>query len=293
MFEENQIIQNDIIKKFYNIDLIPNLLLIGDNNIEKETYILKFIKKYYKNNEIYINSEILYLNIVIDRSIKRVREIIKKFISEVSNCDENNNIILKFIIIKNIENITFEIQYALRRIIEDNNKKIRFILIGNNSQTIIQPLISRCLLIYFNNESLKIKKKYINTVDDNLLKLYSKNFFLNNIKYFEDINGEFIEKIKENKKLKIKINWSKFFNNKSLLILNNNLNSLIKNNTNYYLILNDFIDWIVLAEENKNISEQNKFKLLKLITFQSTKIVNNGNLFLNLFNIFTFYINLI
>ena len=30
MFEENQIIQNNIIKKFYKINLIPNLLLIGE-----------------------------------------------------------------------------------------------------------------------------------------------------------------------------------------------------------------------------------------------------------------------
>ena len=89
------------------------------------------------------------------------------------------NIILKFIIIHNIENINFEIQYALRRIIEDNNKKIRFILIGNNSQTIIQPLISRCLLIYFNNLSSTVKYHYLNNCKnkfDNIVKLYSIRF---------------------------------------------------------------------------------------------------------------------
>ena len=263
------------------------------NTIEKEEYILKFIKKYYKYDKIYIDSQILYLNIVIDRSIKRVREIIKKFITGISNYDENNNIILKFIIIKNIENITFEIQYALRRIIEDNNKKIRFILIGNNSQTIIQPLISRCLLIYFNDECLDIKKKKIEYIDDNILKLYSTNFFLNNLKYFETIKGDYIKVIKEDKKIKVKIHWRQFFGNKNLLILQNKLNNLIENSANYYLILNDFIDWIFLAKENENISEYDKFELLKLITLQVTKITNNENIFLNLFNIFTFYLSLI
>ena len=189
MFEKNEQIQINLISRFFKKKTLPNLLIIGNDEIDKEKKILKFIHDYYKNNDIYIKSEILYLNIFIDRSIKKVREIIKKFINQISYYDDNNNIILKFIIIKNIENITFEIQYALRRIIEDNNKKIRFILIGNNSQTIIQPLISRCLLIYFNNESIEFKKNKIKNINNNFLKLYSTNFFKNNINYYKNYDN--------------------------------------------------------------------------------------------------------
>lgn len=305
MLEENVIIENKIIQKFYDINLIPNLLLIGDNSIDKESHILNFIKKYYKNNKNYINNEILYLNIVIDRSIKRIREIIKKFISEVSNYDDDNKIILKFIIINNIETITFEIQYALRRIIEDNNKKIRFVLIGNNSQSIIQPLISRCLLIYFNNESLKSKKiklePYINNnnIDDDILKLYSTKFYLNNMTYFNKYYSEIVpgEKssalasmIVKDKKKKVKINWDIFLEEKNVLDLYNKLNIFIENDTNYYVIINDFSDWIL---NNNNLKDVEKLKIFKLITLKFSKIINNGNIFLNIFSIFIFYLDLI
>lgn len=305
MLEENVIIENKIIQKFYDINLIPNLLLIGDNSIDKESHILNFIKKYYKNNKNYINNEILYLNIVIDRSIKRIREIIKKFISEVSNYDDDNKIILKFIIINNIETITFEIQYALRRIIEDNNKKIRFVLIGNNSQSIIQPLISRCLLIYFNNESLKSKKiklepyKNNNNIDDDILKLYSTKFYLNNMTYFDKYYSDIVpaEKssalasmIVKDKNKKVKINWDIFLEEKNVLDLYNKLNIFIENDTNYYVIINDFSDWIL---NNNNLKDVEKLKVFKLITLKFSKIINNGNIFLNIFSIFIFYLDLI
>lgn len=264
----NQGVQNNIIKHFYEKNIIPNLLLIGDHDINKKLFIINYIYNYYNNNEVLIKSQILNLNIVIDRSIKKIREIIKKFISEISYEDKNKNTILKYIIIENIENITCEIQYALRRIIEDNNKKIRFILIGNNSQVIIQPLISRCLLLYFNKNNYNTTKS---------LKLYSENCFLNNKDYINNI--------------KININWENLIINNDYICTFNNLKLFFNNNNNnYYYIFNDFMDWIL---KNNKLSDENKLNLFKKITYQFSKIMNNNNFFLNLFNIFIYYLYLI
>lgn len=266
----NQIVQNNIIEKFYKNNIIPNLLIIGDHDINKKLFIINYIHNYYDNNDVLIKSQILNLNIVIDRSIKKIREIIKKFINEISYEDKNKNTILKYIIIENVENITCEIQYALRRIIEDNNKKIRFILIGNNSQVIIQPLISRCLLIYFNKDDFQKNNK-------NVFTLYSKTFFENNRDYI-------------NNNIKNKIKWEDIILENDYIKLFHTLNDFFKNNTNYYYILNDFMDWIL---KNNKLSDEDKLNLFKKITYQFSKIMNNNNFFLNLFNIFIYYLYLI
>lgn len=273
---ENQKVPKNIINKFYEKNIIPNMLLIGNDDINKEKYIIEFIENYFENNKIYFKSQVLYLNIIIDRSIKRIREIIKKFIHETSYYKDDKNIILKFIIIHNIENINFEIQYALRRIIEDNNKKIRFILIGNNSQTIIQPLISRCLLIYFNNSSVE-EKKYV-TNNKNINKIYPIQFIKNNIQYLNCLK-------------KYEIEWNEILDVKNMNDMYSNVKKLCnKNNNNIYYILDKFTDFFI--DDNK-LEIKDKLKVLKIINSQLYKIINNGDIFLNLFYIFMFYKNTI
>lgn len=263
-------IVKDILYRCKKQNIIPNLLLIGDNNIGKKFLIQQFLDDYFQNNSFLLKTQILRLNIVIDKSIKKIREIIKKFINEISYFDDDN-IILKFIIIDNIEYITFEIQYALRRIIEDNNKKIRFILIGTNSQTIIQPLISRCLLIYFNN--LNFKQKQIISNSQNVHKLYSLSFLQNN----PDFNFH------------ISIDWNTLLN-KSNHDLYFHIKKLCYQNNNFYLIIDNFMNWIII---NDNLCFYKKFKLFKHITFKFSKIFNKANIFLNIYSIFIYYITLI
>ena len=50
---KNQEVQNNIISKFYEKNIIPNMLLIGDDELDKENFIIHFIKNYYNNNPIY------------------------------------------------------------------------------------------------------------------------------------------------------------------------------------------------------------------------------------------------
>lgn len=188
-------ISENILYDCYENNIIPHLILIGNKNIPKKNIIDKFIDDYYQDNQYIKKTQVLNLDIVIDKSIKKIRETIKKFINKTCYFDDNNNILLKFIILHNIEFLTFEIQYALRRIIEDNNKKIRFIFIGTNSKTMIQPLISRCLLLYFNNYYPLVLKKNIidweNYFHNKNIKDLYKNFnhlFQQNFYYYEIIN---------------------------------------------------------------------------------------------------------
>ena len=54
---------------------------------------------------------------------------------------------LKFIILNNADKLTTDAQSALRRIIEEFNKKTRFILTVNDSDKILNPILSRFSLI--------------------------------------------------------------------------------------------------------------------------------------------------
>jgi replication factor C subunit 2/4 len=173
----NVILQNCLEKKD-----IPHFLFHGNSGNGKTTSVRSFLKKLYNNNNNSSNNNILYLNASDDRGINIVREKIKTF-SKLST----SNDCIKIIVLDEADNMTYDAQSALRRIMEIYSKNTRFIIVCNFVNKIIEPIISRCCIIKFNSLTNQQIDKIINNVEEKM------NFHLdNNIKNYiiKETNGD-------------------------------------------------------------------------------------------------------
>jgi len=127
---------------------LPHLILFGSSGTGKTSTILAFAKKIYGK---FYRHMILELNGSDDRGINVVREQIKEF------CSTNNNLykmfskknMYKMVILDEVDSMTLDGQFALRRIIENYTENTRFCLICNYITKITPALRSRCLAFRF------------------------------------------------------------------------------------------------------------------------------------------------
>lgn len=132
-----------LIDNFINNQRLPHLLLYGPPGTGKTSCAYAIAKRLYTPEQ--ISYMTLELNTSDDRGIETVRENIKSFAnthSLVSNAT-------KFIILDEIDSMTYDAQHALRRVIETYTYNCRFCLICNYVDKLIQPLISRCVVLQF------------------------------------------------------------------------------------------------------------------------------------------------
>jgi replication factor C subunit 3/5 len=101
-------------------------------------------KEIYGNN---IRLMVMKLDASDDRGINSVREDIKGF-AEKSNMFQKG---VRLIILDEADSMTFDAQFALRRIIEKYSATIRFCLICNYENKIIPAIRSRCANFRFSN----------------------------------------------------------------------------------------------------------------------------------------------
>jgi len=148
----NDIISHDqnieTIKKLLSNNSLPHLLFYGSSGTGKTSTILAIAKNIYKNN---IRLMVMKLDASDDRGINSVREDIKGFA-------EKNNMFhkgVKLIILDEVDSMTYDAQFALRRIIEKYSSTIRFCLICNYENKIIPAIKSRCANFRFNNIDIK------------------------------------------------------------------------------------------------------------------------------------------
>ena len=140
---------------------IPHMIFYGPPGTGKTTTILACAKKIYGNN---FNSMILELNGSDDRGINVVREQIKNFsatnskISSIIFQSDNeleesnyikNKINIKLVILDEADAMTYDAQFALRRVIELYTDSTRFCLICNYLTKIIPAIQSRCQMFRF------------------------------------------------------------------------------------------------------------------------------------------------
>lgn len=150
---------NDIISHDQNIQTIkqlilnsslPHLLFYGCPGTGKTSTIMAVAKEIYGNN---IKLMVMKLDASDDRGINSVRDDIKGF-AEKTNMFQKG---VKLIILDEADAMTFDAQFALRRIIEKYSESVRFCLICNYENKIISAIRSRCANFRFNN----IDNKYI------------------------------------------------------------------------------------------------------------------------------------
>jgi replication factor C subunit 3/5 len=173
----NEIISHDqnieTIKLLLKNNSLPHLLFYGSPGTGKTSTILSIAKEIYGTNS---RLMVMKLDASDDRGINSVREDIKGF-AEKSNMFQKG---VKLIILDEADSMTFDAQFALRRIIEKYSTSIRFCLICNYENKIIHAIKSRCANFRFsnidnihiinklqeiaNNENIDLKKEIINTI---------------------------------------------------------------------------------------------------------------------------------
>jgi replication factor C small subunit len=184
-------------------------LIIAKNAIKKENY--------YAN--------VLELNASDTVRMDYVRSVIKSFVNQTMIV---NNDALKFIILDEADNIPTQVQQALRRIIEKASNNVKFILLCNYINKIIDPIVSRCAVFRFTNlakekivERLKfiVQKEKLQIPQAHETKLYDTLYFISSGDLRKAINTlqmsvslDLIDKLDSNEILRI----SGFLDEKSL-----------------------------------------------------------------------------
>jgi replication factor C subunit 3/5 len=145
------------IRNMINNNSLPHLLLYGPSGSGKTSLILNLTKELYGNN---ISLMAMKLDASDDRGINSVREQIKGF-AEKQNMFFPS---IKLIILDEADSMTYDAQFALRRIIEKYSNNTRFCLICNYENKIIPAIRSRCANFRFSpisKENIINKLNYI------------------------------------------------------------------------------------------------------------------------------------
>ena len=149
----------DTIKKLLENNSLPHLLFHGSPGTGKTSMIMAIANKIYGKN---IRLMVLKLDASDDRGINSVRDDIKGF-AEKTNMFQKGT---KLIILDEVDAMTFDAQFALRRIIEIYSATVRFCLICNYENKIIPAIRSRCANFRFSN----IDNKNISIKLDQIIK---------------------------------------------------------------------------------------------------------------------------
>jgi replication factor C subunit 3/5 len=164
LYYSNKIIKCLIKKKSYQ-----HLIVYGPSGSSKEYIINKFLEKIYGKEGIqlkdveYVISGYSNINtkVIIKQSKNHliiepnsnvfdkyiIQEIIQNYAKSETLTIIKNIKPFKVIIINKIFNLSYSAQASLRRTMEKYSNICKFILISDNLSKIIEPLISRCLLI--------------------------------------------------------------------------------------------------------------------------------------------------
>jgi len=131
------------LKKFVEDKNLPHLLFVGPAGVGKTTAVLALAQDLYGSE--YMN-HILELNASDERGINVIREKVKLF---ARTAPIQSGVSFKILIMDEADSLTAAAQHALRRTMERYTKTCRFCLIGNYSESIIEPIQSRCAVFRF------------------------------------------------------------------------------------------------------------------------------------------------
>ncbi|KAG1860699.1 P-loop containing nucleoside triphosphate hydrolase protein [Suillus subalutaceus] len=145
------------IVKFIDKNRLPHLLFYGPPGTGKTSTILAVARRIYGAE---YKKQILELNASDDRGIDVVREQIKQFAETRTLFSKG----FKLIILDEADMMTQQAQAALRRVIEQYTKNVRFCIICNYVNKIAPAIQSRCTRFRFSPLPIAEVEKRVNCV---------------------------------------------------------------------------------------------------------------------------------
>ncbi len=149
---QNMAISN--IKEFIKSNDMPHMIFTGPAGTGKTSTALIIAKEIIGKENLY--SSLLELNASDTVRMDYVRSVLKNFITQSLNAEKKA---VKVVLLDEADNIPTQVQQALRRMIEQASGNVKFILMCNYINKIIDPIISRCAVFRF----VHLPKDYIIT----------------------------------------------------------------------------------------------------------------------------------
>jgi replication factor C small subunit len=139
----SQSIAINSLKEFIKTPNMPHMIFAGPAGTGKTSTALIIVKTILKGED--LSTKLLEVNASDTVRIDFVRNVLKNFVNQNLFIDGS----LKFVILDEADNIPGQVQQALRRIIEKASLNVKFILLCNYINRIIDPIISRCAVFRF------------------------------------------------------------------------------------------------------------------------------------------------
>jgi len=284
----------DTIKKLIKATVLPHILFHGPPGTGKTSTILAIANELYGNNK---KLMVMKLDASDDRGINSVREDIKGFV-------EKENMFIKgvkLIILDEADAMTYDAQFALRRIIEKYSLSTRFCIICNYEHKIIPAIRSRFLNFRFTTIESKfiieklnyiIQQENIN-VDLNTLNIITNNSkgdlrkAINLLQIYSSYNCDIYNLLEVPTKIDIEYIYDVLLNKN---IIYKNKYDMLYNiiNDKQYTLYNIIIELFnIILKNNNNVQPQLITKIGKFENIISKLNNNNNNIYISgLINIF-------
>jgi replication factor C subunit 3/5 len=273
-----------LLMNIINTNNFPNLLFYGPPGTGKTTTIINLINKYQEKNNQKRKDLKIHLNASDDRGIDIIRNQIFQFVNTKTLFGNGT----KFVILDEVDYMTKNAQQALRYLIQQYSKDIRFCLICNYISRIDNSLQNEFVRLRFCQlpkkdiysflknisikENIHLKDKQIKDIQE-----YFKSDIRSMINYIQSnyndcsLNTYIIEKSF----------WKTLI--KKIKNKNNDIIKYVKNKSIYYniQIKNLLMKFIMYLINNKLIDINNNKKFLDFIYYIVHNTTANDNYLLN------------
>lgn len=118
---------------------LQNLIITGYTGTGKSTILRCLAKEIYKT---YVNEYVYVLDVIDDRSLKTVNEMLETFCKK-----KIGDSIRKMVIIDDIDEISTKIQQIINNLMEIYEKKVIFTFTCVNMMNVLEALQSRCIVL--------------------------------------------------------------------------------------------------------------------------------------------------
>ena len=247
-----------LLKNIVTQNKFPNLLFYGPPGTGKTTTIINLINKYQEKYDQKNKGLKIHLNASDDRGIDVIRNQINQFVNTKTLFGNG----LKFVILDEVDYMTKNAQQALRYLIQQYNKNIRFVLICNYISKIDSALQNEFIRLRFCQLPKKDTFNFLNAIiQKEGLNVTTKQINIIQKKFKSDIRSmiNYIQSNHSNLKFNTDILSQKFLEKILKNIKRNkNINEIheicIKNN----IEIKDFINELLLYIINHKVDLLNK-----------------------------------